>query len=90
MNNISIKKQSIHNSIINNITQKNIITNNGNVLTAKKDYPYKAYVSNSYKSHIVYVGTIHIRSKIIEHSITQITYISILTNIQLMCLITVR
>ena len=31
----------------------------------------------------------YIRNKIVEHSITQITYISILTNIRLMCLITV-
>ena len=32
----------------------------------------------------------YIRNKVVEHSIAQITYISILTNIQLMCLITIR
>ena len=54
MNNIS-KKQTINNSSINHITKKNIINNNENVLNAKKDYSYKTYVSNSYKSQIAYV-----------------------------------
>ena len=39
---------------------------------------------------LVMLGIIYIRNKIIELSITQITYINILANIQLMCLITVR
>ena len=55
MNNISIKKKNINNSIINNITKNNTINNNENVLNVKKDYPYKTYVSNNYKSHIGYV-----------------------------------
>ena len=48
MNNIFIK-QNINNSIINNIAKKNIINNNGDVLNVK-DYSYKTYVSNNYKS----------------------------------------
>ena len=32
-----------------------IINNNENVLNAKKDYSYKTYVSNNYKTHIGYV-----------------------------------
>ena len=54
MNNISAKKQNINNSIIDNITKKNIINNNENVLNVK-GYSYKTYVSNNYKSHIGYV-----------------------------------
>ena len=85
------KKQHINNSIINNITKKNIINNNENVLNVKRDYSYKTYIANNYKSHTGYVEKkAYIRNKIIEHPITQITYISILTNIQLMCLITIR
>ena len=62
---------------------KNIINNTDNILNVK-DYSYKTYVSNNYRLQIAYVEIAYI----IEHSITQITYISILTNIQLMCLIT--
>ena len=54
MNNISIK--NINNIIINNITKKNIINNNENVLNVKKDYSYKTYISNNYKSQIAYAG----------------------------------
>ena len=54
MNNYFIKNK--HNNIINNITKKNSINNNENVLNAKKDYSYKTYVSNNYKSQIAYVG----------------------------------
>ena len=49
------KKQNINNSIINNITKKNIINNNDNVLNLKKDYSYKTYITNNYKSQIAYV-----------------------------------
>ena len=84
------KRQFINNSIVNNITKKNIINNNENVLKPKKDYSYKTYITNNYKSQIAYVEIIYIRNKIVEHSITQVTYTSILTNIQLMCLITIR
>ena len=49
------KKQNINNSIINYITKRDIINNNGDVLNVKKDYSYKTYVSNNYKSHIGYV-----------------------------------
>ena len=55
MYNISINKQSINNSIINNIIKKNITNNNGNVLNVKKEYSYKTYISNNYKSQIAYV-----------------------------------
>ena len=69
----------------------NIINNNEDVLNVKKDYSYKTYVSNNHKSHIAYVeNSIYIKDMIIEHSITQITHINILTNIQLMCSITIR
>ena len=51
----SLKKQNINNSIINNIIKKNIININGNVLNVKKDYSYKTYITNNYKSHIGYV-----------------------------------
>ena len=54
MNNISIKKQNINNSTINNITKKNIINNSENVLNVK-GYSYKTYVSNNYKAHIGYI-----------------------------------
>ena len=54
MNNIPIKT-NINNSIINNITKKNITNNNESVLNACKDYSFKTYVSNSYKSQIAYV-----------------------------------
>ena len=93
MHNISINKQIINNSTINNITEHNSIHNNDNVLNAKKDYSYKTYITNNYNSHIGYVENniyIYIINKIIEHSITQITHINILTNIQLMSLITIR
>ena len=53
MNNIP-KKQNINNSIVNNITKKNITNNNENVLNVK-DYQYKTYIANNYKSHIGYV-----------------------------------
>ena len=49
------KKQYINNSIINNITKKNIINNNDNVLNIKKDYSYKTYITNNHKSHIGYI-----------------------------------
>ena len=49
------KKQYINNSIINNITKKNIINNNDNVLNIKKDYSYKTYITNNHKSHIDYI-----------------------------------
>ena len=49
------KKQFINNSITNNITKRNIINNNENTLNIKKDYSYKTYVSNNYKSQIAYV-----------------------------------
>ena len=39
---------------------------------------------------LVMLEIIYIRNQIAEHSTTQITYISILTNIQLMCSITIR
>ena len=56
MNNMSIKeKKNINNSIINSITKKNIINNNENVLNLKKDYSYKTYITNNYKSHVAYV-----------------------------------
>ena len=45
----------MNNNIINDITKKNIINNNENVLKVK-DYSYKTHVSNNYKSHIGYVG----------------------------------
>ena len=41
-------------SIINNITKKNIINNNEDVLNVK-GYSYKTYARNSYKSQIAYV-----------------------------------
>ena len=44
----------MNNSIINTITKKNIINNNGNVLNVK-GYSYKTYITNNYKSHIGYV-----------------------------------
>ena len=49
MNNISIKN-NINNIIINDITKKN--TNNNENVFNVKDYSYKTYVSNNYKSHI--------------------------------------
>ena len=49
-----LKKQNINNSIMNNITKKNIINTNGNVLNVKKGYSYKTYIANNYKSHIGY------------------------------------
>ena len=56
MNNISIKrKQYINNSIVNNITKRNITNDNDSVLNIKKDYSYKAYITNSHKSHIGYI-----------------------------------
>ena len=54
MNNISIKT-NINNSTINDITKENITNNNENVLNVEKDYSYKTYVSNNYKSQIAYV-----------------------------------
>ena len=48
------KKQNVNDSVTNNIT-KNTINNNGYVLNARKDYSYKAYISNNYKSQIAYV-----------------------------------
>ena len=54
MNNISFKKHYINSSIINSITKKNIINNNGNALNVK-GYSYKTYITNNYKSHIGYV-----------------------------------
>ena len=49
------KKQNINNSIINNMTKKNNIHNTENVLNINKDYPYKTYVANNYRSQIAYV-----------------------------------
>ena len=40
---------------MNNMTKKNIINNNENVLNVEKDYSYKTHVSNNYKPQIVYV-----------------------------------
>ena len=53
MNNISIT--NTNNSIINNITQKNIINNNENVLNAKSGFSFKTHVSKIHKSQIGYV-----------------------------------
>ena len=52
----SNKKQKVNNSIINNIT-KNTINNTGDILNVKKDYLYKTYASNNYKSQVGYVGS---------------------------------
>ena len=42
-------------------------------------------------NHILVMMKItYIRNKVVERSITQVTYISMLTNIQLMCLTTTR
>ena len=49
------KQQIVNNRSINNITKRGIINNNGDILNAKKDYSYKTYVNNNYKSHIGYV-----------------------------------
>ena len=49
------KKQNINNSIVNNITKKNTINNNENILNVKKDYSTKNYISNNYKSQIAYI-----------------------------------
>ena len=48
------KKQNINNIIISNITKKGIINNNEHVCDAK-DFSYKTYVSNNYKSHTGFV-----------------------------------
>ena len=48
------KKQNISTSIINTITKKNIINNNGDVFNVK-DYSCKTYVSNNYNSQTAYV-----------------------------------
>ena len=47
-------KQNINTSTINDITKKNIINNNENVLNVK-GYSYKTYLGNNYKPQIVYV-----------------------------------
>jgi len=49
------KKQNINNSIINNITKKNIINDTENILNVKNDYSTKNYISNNYKSQIAYI-----------------------------------
>ena len=49
------KKQNINNSIINNITRKNIINNTENILNVKHDYSSKNYMSKNYKSQIDYI-----------------------------------
>ena len=73
------------------ITQpKNNINNTENVLNAKKGYSYKTYIRNNYKPQVAYVEITYVKDLIIEHSITQITYINIITNIQLMFSITIR
>ena len=48
------KKLFINNSIINNITKKNIINKSEKVLNLK-DYSYKTYITNSSKSQTAYV-----------------------------------
>ena len=51
----------------------------------------KTYTTNNYKSHIGYVeNNLYKKHKIVEHSITQITHINMITNIQLMCLMPIR
>ena len=90
MNNISIKKQNIKTSITNNITKKDIINNNGNVLNIKKDYPYKTYVSNNYKSQIAYVENNPYKKQDSRTFNNTDTYINILTKTHLMYLITIR
>ena len=64
------------------------MNNNENVLNVT-DYSYKAYVT-TINHRLLMLNIIYLKDLVIEHSITQITYISILTNIQLMCLITIR
>ena len=49
------RKPNKNNSITNNITKKNTINNTENTLNAKKDYSYKTYVSNNFKSQTDYV-----------------------------------
>ena len=84
MNNISIKKQNINSSISNNITKKNIINNNENVLNVK-DYSYKTYITNNYKSHIGYVeNNLYKKQDSRTFNNTNNIYINISTNIQLM------
>ena len=53
MNTITIK--SINDKLTNDISKKNIIPNNDNVLNLTKDYSSKNYISNNYKSQIAYV-----------------------------------
>ena len=54
---------------------------------SKKDYYSKNFMGNSYNYHIAYVENNYIQGLMIYHSITQITYIKIQTNIQLMLFI---
>ena len=57
----------------------------------KKDYSYKTYIGNNYKPQVAYVeNTIYKRSGNRPFNNTNNIHIHILTNIQLMCLITIR
>jgi hypothetical protein len=49
-NHIYNKKHYITNDITNNITKKNIITNNDNILNIKKDFSTKNYITNILRS----------------------------------------
>ena len=85
------KKQTINKSIINHITKKNIINNDENVLNVRKDYSYKTYITNNCKPHIGYVEhNLYNKQDNRTFNNTNNIYISIVTNIQLMCLITIR
>ena len=49
------KTQNVNNNITNNISNKNIISNNEHVLNLKNDYSSNNHISNNYKSQIAYV-----------------------------------
>ena len=54
-NHIYNKKHYVTNDITNNITKKNIITNNDNILNIKKDFSTKNYITNILRSSNDYI-----------------------------------
>ena len=65
------------------------MNNNGDVLNVKRVIRIKPISPTTINHILAMLKITYIRDKIVEHSITQ-KHISILTNIQLMCLITTR
>ena len=86
--NIFTIKQTVNNNITNG--NQKIFSNNEHVLNLKKIILLKTISATTINHRLLMLKTFYIKGLTIEHSITQLTYLKIYTNIQLMLLIVIK